>query len=117
MKAATRPVVLDLRDDDGVVRGQLTIKVVKATTAVALGQEPLLDLRDASVDPGLQPVQLVEGARYHYAISKGLDVAHLEPSEVFEPDDEDNRTGRLVPSLFAHGLFSWAIVDFPLWRP
>lgn len=28
-----------------------------------------------------------------------------------------NRTGRLVPSLFAHGLFSWAIVDFPLWRP
>jgi len=28
-----------------------------------------------------------------------------------------NRTGRLVPSLFAHGLFSWAIVEFPLWRP
>lgn len=28
-----------------------------------------------------------------------------------------NRTGRLVPSILAHGLFSWAIVDFPLWRP
>ena len=28
-----------------------------------------------------------------------------------------NRTGRLGPSLFAHALFSWAIVDFPLWRP
>jgi membrane protease YdiL (CAAX protease family) len=28
-----------------------------------------------------------------------------------------NRTGRLVPGLFAHALFSWAIVDFPLWRP
>ena len=28
-----------------------------------------------------------------------------------------NRTGRLAPCLFAHGLFSWAIVDFPLWRP
>lgn len=28
-----------------------------------------------------------------------------------------NRTGRLAPSLFAHGLFSMAIVDFPLWRP
>jgi membrane protease YdiL (CAAX protease family) len=27
-----------------------------------------------------------------------------------------NRTGRLTPCLFAHGLFSWAIVDFPLWR-
>lgn len=28
-----------------------------------------------------------------------------------------NRTGRLGPALFAHALFSWAIVDFPLWRP
>ena len=28
-----------------------------------------------------------------------------------------NRTGRLGPGLFAHALFSWAIVDFPLWRP
>ncbi len=28
-----------------------------------------------------------------------------------------NRTGRLAPSLFAHALFTWAIVDFPLWRP
>ncbi|MBK8254554.1 MAG: CPBP family intramembrane metalloprotease [Polyangiaceae bacterium] len=27
-----------------------------------------------------------------------------------------NRTGRLVPGMFAHALFSWAIVDFPLWR-
>ncbi|MEZ4295896.1 MAG: CPBP family intramembrane glutamic endopeptidase [Polyangiaceae bacterium] len=28
-----------------------------------------------------------------------------------------NRTGRLAPGMFAHALFSWAIVDFPLWRP
>jgi uncharacterized protein len=28
-----------------------------------------------------------------------------------------NRAGRLLPCLFAHGLFSMAIVDFPLWRP
>ena len=28
-----------------------------------------------------------------------------------------NRTGRLGPSMFAHALFTWAIVDFPLWRP
>lgn len=28
-----------------------------------------------------------------------------------------NRTGRLTPSICAHALFSWAIVDFPLWRP
>jgi len=28
-----------------------------------------------------------------------------------------NRTGRLFPSIMAHALFTWAIVDFPLWRP
>lgn len=27
-----------------------------------------------------------------------------------------NRTGRLLPGVFAHALFSWAIVEFPLWR-
>ncbi|MEP7123422.1 MAG: CPBP family intramembrane glutamic endopeptidase [Byssovorax sp.] len=27
------------------------------------------------------------------------------------------RTERLVPALFAHALFSWAVVEFPIWRP
>lgn len=27
------------------------------------------------------------------------------------------RTRRLAPALFAHALFSWAIVEFPVWRP
>lgn len=27
------------------------------------------------------------------------------------------RSNRLVPSLFSHALFTWAIVEFPLWRP
>jgi membrane protease YdiL (CAAX protease family) len=27
------------------------------------------------------------------------------------------RTKRLVPSILAHALFSWAIVEFPVWRP
>jgi membrane protease YdiL (CAAX protease family) len=26
------------------------------------------------------------------------------------------RIGRLGPSLFSHALFSWAVVEFPLWR-
>jgi membrane protease YdiL (CAAX protease family) len=26
------------------------------------------------------------------------------------------RLGRLGPSLFAHALFSWAVVEYPLWR-
>ena len=26
------------------------------------------------------------------------------------------RTGRLLPSLVAHALFSWAIIEFPLWQ-
>lgn len=27
------------------------------------------------------------------------------------------RTGRLAPVILAHGLFTWAIVEFPIWRP
>jgi membrane protease YdiL (CAAX protease family) len=27
------------------------------------------------------------------------------------------RTKRLVPAIIAHALFSWSVVDFPLWRP
>ncbi len=27
------------------------------------------------------------------------------------------RTERLAPVLLAHGLFTWAIVEFPIWRP
>ena len=27
------------------------------------------------------------------------------------------RTSRLVPALFAHALFAWAVVEFPIWRP
>jgi hypothetical protein len=27
------------------------------------------------------------------------------------------RTARLVPAIFAHALFSWAVVEFPIWRP
>jgi membrane protease YdiL (CAAX protease family) len=27
------------------------------------------------------------------------------------------RTGRLTPALLAHALFSWSIIEFPLWAP
>jgi uncharacterized protein len=27
------------------------------------------------------------------------------------------RTSRLVPCIFAHALFTWAVVDLPIWRP
>lgn len=27
------------------------------------------------------------------------------------------RTKRLVPALVAHGVFTWAVVEFPVWRP
>jgi hypothetical protein len=26
------------------------------------------------------------------------------------------RTGRLLPAVLAHALFSWAVIEFPLWR-
>lgn len=27
------------------------------------------------------------------------------------------RTGRLAPAVISHAIFSWAVVQFPLWRP
>jgi membrane protease YdiL (CAAX protease family) len=27
------------------------------------------------------------------------------------------RTGRLTPALLAHALFSWSLIEFPLWQP
>jgi hypothetical protein len=27
------------------------------------------------------------------------------------------RTDRLTPAIFSHALFSWAVVEFPIWRP
>ena len=27
------------------------------------------------------------------------------------------RTSRLMPAIFSHALFSWAIVEMPIWRP
>jgi membrane protease YdiL (CAAX protease family) len=27
------------------------------------------------------------------------------------------RTGRLTPAILAHALFSWSIIEFPLWQP
>jgi len=26
------------------------------------------------------------------------------------------RTGRLVPAVLAHALFSWSMIEFPMWR-
>jgi membrane protease YdiL (CAAX protease family) len=28
-----------------------------------------------------------------------------------------NRMGRLPPAIFAHAIFTWALVEFPIWRP
>jgi hypothetical protein len=28
-----------------------------------------------------------------------------------------NRTGRMAPAIFSHALFTWAVIEFPLWRP
>ena len=28
-----------------------------------------------------------------------------------------NRTGRMMPAIFSHALFTWALIEFPLWRP
>ena len=28
-----------------------------------------------------------------------------------------NRTSRMMPAIVAHALFTWAVVEFPIWRP
>jgi uncharacterized protein len=27
------------------------------------------------------------------------------------------RTGRMIPAIFSHALFTWAVIEFPLWQP
>ncbi len=99
--SAVPSVVLPLLDEDGRPRARLRLSTVKSRLADALGQAPLLDLRDTHVEDGLEPVQLVEAARYKYEVldTPLTPINRLDPDELFEPDDETLRVGRLTPGL------------------
>src|SRR5688572_7224691 len=70
------------------------------------GPWPLLDLRDApEQDVTVQPIQLLEGLeyRYEFTVHSAARVSTNRP-EVFEPDDDSGRTGRLRPGLYTGTL-------------
>lgn len=103
--SAVPSVVLALTDEDGHPRARLKLSTLKSRLADKLEQPPLIDLRGAEVADGLEPVQLVESARYKYEVLD-LDpidpidpIKRLDPEELFEPDDETLRVGRLSPGL------------------
>lgn len=95
---ATNMIRLDLNALDGQPFGYLQISL-PANNASTGTPPPLLDLReDATRDLSLEPVQLLEGTEYIFQI--GLIPGHthaitLEPAELFSPDADDWRRGRL----------------------
>ena len=46
---------------------------------------------------GGDPVALIEGQRYRYELLGLNGTAQIEPAELFEPDDETGRQGRILP--------------------
>lgn len=87
-------VMRSLRAPFGPMRAWLFSSVL-----YALSHVPTLHLLEHPV-AGPNPLVVIA------ALGGGLVWGHLY-----------NRMGRLGPSLFAHAIFTWAIVDFPLWRP
>jgi len=80
-----REIKLDLIDAGGVACGELIIAELPRRGLRALHEEPLTKLR--------------EGSTYRYTISDLKGVLSLEPSELFECDDETGHCGRLSPKL------------------
>ena len=64
--------------------------------------EALLDFReDSGRDASLEPIQLLEGAEYRYRIDCAAEVTRVETDrpEIFQPDDDSGRGGRLRPGM------------------
>lgn len=76
------------------------IRLLPNTTTTAT-PAPLLDLRSKlDRDATLEPIQLMEGVQYRYEILTGRSGSiTTDRPDIFEPDDECGRTGRLRPSL------------------
>lgn len=83
-----------LRDEVGAVRGALL-----TTILYGLAHAPAMVLL---ADPRAGPNPLLPLA----ALGCGFVWIYLTV-----------RVGRLGPAMFAHAVFTWAVVEFPLWRP
>ena len=82
--------------------GELTVSL-RPRARGALGAEPLWDLRgEPARDDALAPVQLIEGEEYIYQIDDvaGEDRLGLAPVELFDPDAQNGRCGRLRPGTY-----------------
>jgi len=99
---------LELRDPDGRAVGELVLSVLPSTGGGA-SLPRLLDLRGDPAAPATEaPVQLLESAEYRYAIElrAGAVAAgpraplHTNLPELFSPDSEDGRSGRLRTGVF-----------------
>jgi predicted component of viral defense system (DUF524 family) len=68
---------------------------------------PLLDeRREPDADPAVEPIQLLEGEEYRFEFL-GLDAFQsltTDRPEIFTPDDETGRAGRLRPKLYTGTL-------------
>lgn len=96
---ATPEVKLPLMDSQGHERGSLSIYLLPGKNA-----QTLLDLRNEPERPAvLELVQLMEAQEYRYEVHMPGDphaVIRIEPSEVFQPDTNDGRRGRLRTGLY-----------------
>ncbi len=88
---------VDLVDAKGVRLGELRLRRVQRAPPGTLAlHEPLPG--EAYVE---ERVQLLESAEYRYDVTLDLPrvLASVAPAELFDPDDESQRTGRLRPGL------------------
>ena len=95
---AISEATLQLTSRQGDVLGALTISCL-ADNDYWNDLPQLLDAtEDAMSDPTAAPIQLLEDCEYRYSIDAVIPPVILQPSEVFNPDDETWLTGRLRPS-------------------
>lgn len=101
-------VQLKLISPSGGSSGQIVITPVTKQSA---GPPLLLDLTDfPDQSPELERIQLLEGTEYRYRI-EGVDGEFAIEPDLFSPDPDDSRTGRLRSGL------STGSVPVRLWRP
>lgn len=106
---------LQIRDSDQVPRGLFRIGLLPNTGATAVA--PLvIDPPLEDPDSFLERVQLLEDSEYSYMVELGATGAvRLEPTEIFSPDRDDMRSGRLRTHSFVGLLTVQVWVDQAQW--
>jgi len=112
---AVESVSVPLFDGSADSSASVQIRLLPNANATAV-PAPLLNLSsNLDRDTTLEPVQLIEGMQYRYTvITDHPGVITTDRPDVFGPDDDEGRTGRLSPdlstgklpvSVFAGGLY------------